>query len=339
MTENLPRLDGRRVAVTGATGHLGANLVPLLLARGARVRCLTHQNRAPLDGLDVEHCPGDVREPETLRQAFEGAEIVFHLAARISITGGQGGLVEAINVAGARAAAQAARAAGARRFVHVSSVHAFDHGDPAQPLTEAAPRPTPRHPAYDRSKAAGEAAVREVGAEGGLEVVVANPTGIIGPNDHQPSRMGQVLLDLFHRKLPALTPGGFDWVDARDVATALVALSGRGTPGEGYLLGGAWRSMRDLAEAAAALTGVPAPRYDAPAWLATATAPLVGWVTGLIGKEPLYTSEALHAVFKGSRDVRTDKAARDLGYRPRPLEDTLRDTYAWFEAAGRLRRG
>ena len=335
----LPRLDGRRVAVTGATGHLGANLVPLLLSRGARICCLTRDNTAALQGLDVEQRPGDVREPETLRRAFEGAEIVFHLAARISITGGQGGLVSAVNVEGARQAAQAARAAGARRFVHVSSVHAFDHGDPAAPLTEEAPRPTPRHPAYDRSKAAGEAAVREVGADGSLEVVVANPSGILGPNDHQPSRMGQVLLDLFHRRLPALTPGGFDWVDARDVAGALVALSERGRPGEGYLLGGRWCSMRGVAEAAAEVTGVPAPRWDAPAWLATATAPLVAWVTGLLGKEPLYTPEALHAVFKGSRDIRSDKAARELGFRCRPLADTLRDTYAWFEAAGRLRRG
>jgi dihydroflavonol-4-reductase len=59
-------------------------------------------------------------------------------------------------------------------------------------------------------------------------------------------------------------------------------------------------------------------------------------VAQAIGREPLYTPEALHAVFKGSRDVRTDKARAELGYAPRPLEDTLRDTYAFFDRAGRL---
>lgn len=332
-------LRGRKVVVTGASGHLGANLLPRLLAAGAQVRVLVHQKSLPAPPgaapVDVEAVPGDVLDPASLARAFEGAELVFHLAARISIVGDQGGRVTAVNVEGARNVARAARAAGARRLVHVSSVHAFDHGDPASPLTETAPRPTPRHPAYDRSKAAGEAAVREAAGDA-LEVVVGNPTGIIGPDDHAPSRMGRVLIDLQRRRLPALTPGGFDWVDARDVSDALIALADRGRPGEGYLLGGRWASMRALADAAAAITGVPAPRFSAPAWVASATAPLVSALFQALGREPLYTPEALHAVFKGSRDVRTDKARAELGYTPRPLEDTLRDTYAFFERAGRL---
>jgi dihydroflavonol-4-reductase len=333
----LPRLDGRRVAVTGATGHLGTNLVPLLCAAGARVRCVLHENaQVPLPE-GVESTRGDVRDAESLRRAFEGAELVFHLAARISITGAQGGLVDAINVQGAQNVAEAAVAAGARRLVHVSSVHAFDHGDPAQPLTEAAPRPTARHPAYDRSKAAGEAAVRAVAARGGLEVVVANPTGIVGPGDPAPSRMGQVLLDLYHRRLPALTPGGFDWVDVRDVSGALLALSAHGRNGEGYLLGGGWTSLVDLARTAESVTGVRAPRMAVPAWLCSATAPLVATVQGWLKQEPLYTPEALHAVFKGSRNVSQAKARADFGYQPRPLADTLRDAYADFDRRGKLR--
>ncbi len=328
--------SGRAVAVTGPTGHVGANLVRALLAQGARVRCLVHSRRAALDGLDVEAVEGELANPESLARTFRDVEVVFHLAARISITGSHGGLVEAVNVAGAEAVARASHAAGARRMVHVSSVHAFDHGDPSQPLTETAPRPTPKHPAYDRSKAAGEAAVRRVAAETGLEVVVAHPTGVLGPNDFEPSRMGRTLLLLYYRRLPALLDGGFDWVDVRDVVGGLMSLADRGRPGESYLLSGAFQPIRGVAEVAARITGRAPPRMDTPRWLASATAPLVATVQGWLGQEPLYTPEALHAVFKGSRDVRSDKARVELGYTARPLEETLRDAYASFEAQGRL---
>ena len=70
------------------------------------------------------------------------------------------------------------------------------------------------HFAYDRSKAAGERALREVMAKG-LEAVILHPSGVVGPHDFGPSRMGQVLLQLYHRKLPSLLRGGFDFVDVR----------------------------------------------------------------------------------------------------------------------------
>lgn len=326
-------LNDVRVAVTGATGHVGANLVPALLAAGARVRALVRDPaRAP---AGVEPVQGDVLDPDSLARAFDGAEVVFHLAARISIFGDPGGKVSATNIGGARNAARAARAAGARRMVHVSSVHAFV-ASPEVPLTEAAPRPTAKHAAYDRSKAGGEAAVREEAGDA-LEVVIANPTGIMGPNDFGPSRSGKLLLQLYHRTIPALPPGGFDWVDVRDVADALVRMAHHGRHGENYLIGGKWWSAVDLAALASRVTGKPAPRWVVPMWLAYATAPIVANAQTLLGQEPIYTTEALDAVHHGSRDVRTDKARAALDYVARPLEDTLRDTYAFFRAQGMLR--
>ncbi len=323
-----------RVAVTGATGHVGGNLVRALLDRGDQVRVLLRGDPVGLDGLEVEAVKGDVTQPETLRAAFDGCDAVFHLAALISIVGSQGGRVEAVNVQGARHAAEAALDAGVRRYVHFSSVHAFDHFPVDVPLTEQSPRPGPRHPAYDRSKAAGESQVQEVVAKG-LEAVIVNPSGIIGPADVRPSRMGQVFLDLYHRKLPALLDGGFDWVDVRDVVAGALGALEHGRPGEGYLLTGHWHTIGGLATLAAEITGVRRPAFTSPMWLARAGAPLMTAFNAVTGIEPLYTSEALHAL-RSNRDMQHAKAARELGYSARPTRETIVDLYAWLDERGRL---
>jgi dihydroflavonol-4-reductase len=318
------------VAVTGATGHIGANLVRALLAAGARVRALVRDDVRALEGLPVEPVRGDVLAPETLPPLVSGAEVVIHLAGRISISGDPGGMVVRTNVEGARNVAAASRAAGARRLLHVSSVHAYTGHpldvavDESRPLADLDPDPSP----YDRSKAIGQ---REVlaAAGGGLEVVALNPVAVIGPDDHKGSRTGRLLAALAAGRMPALMAGGFSWVDARDVAGALVAASTRGRSGEAYLLPGHWRSVAALAAAVHAAGGARPPRLVTPWWLARAGAPLVEAWSRLTGSEPLYTSESMDTVRK-HRVVRGEKAARELGWAPRPFEETIRDTLAWI---------
>jgi len=321
-------------AVTGGTGHIGANLVRALLARGLRVRSMIHSGEEALDGLDVERVPGDVLEPDTLRALFDGADVAFHLAALISVDGDQGGRVPAINVEGAHNAARAAREAGVRRYVHFSSIHAYDHDPADAPLDEARQRVGERHPAYDRSKAAGEERVRAEIARG-LDAVIVNPTGVIGPHDYNPSRMGEMLMLMANRRLPGLVGGGFDWVDARDVCEGAISAAERGGRGENYILSGRWRSIVEIGALTHTITGVKPPWLVSPLWLAYASSPLVAAWCRLTGTPLLFTPESLSAL-KGSRMVCHDKASRELGYAPRPFEDTLRDTFAWFEEAGRL---
>jgi dihydroflavonol-4-reductase len=321
----------RRVVVTGSTGHLGANLVRALVERGDRVRALTFGDDRALDGLDVEKVPGDVRDRASLRRAFEGAELVFHLAAHISITGSQDGLVEAINVAGAANAAEAALAAGARRFVHCSSVHAFDIHREGR-LDEQAPRAAASACAYDRSKLAGEREVQARVARG-LDAVILNPSGILGPHDAGPSRIGRVMLDLRHGRLPALLPGGFAWIDARDLSEAFLAAADRGERGHNYLVSGPWLSMRDFAERAAKVAGVRAPRLTVPVRLARLVTPLVARMTPRGAREPLFTGESIDTVQARAR-IDDRKARAAFGLRPpRPIETSFEDMYRWYEAA------
>lgn len=320
--------------VTGASGFIGNALVRELLSRGRSVRAVVHSSRLGLEGLDVEVVRADVRDPVPLRAAFDGAESVFHFAAVISLTGDLGGLVTDTNVQGAENAARAALDASVKRYVHCSSIHAFDLTDSASVIDETAPRAGRRHPVYDRSKALGEAAVRRVAAEG-LPGVIVHPTGVIGPGDYRPSRIGQVLLDMAARRFPALLPGGFDWVDVRDVCATILATEERGRAGESYLLSGWWHSARELAAFGEEVTGVAPPRFDAPMWLARGLAPFGDAWGRLTRTEPRLNSDTL-AALRAARDISRAKAEEELGHRPRSIRESVHDAYQWFEQAGML---
>jgi dihydroflavonol-4-reductase len=322
------------VVVTGASGHIGGSLVRELLARGRRVRAVLHQRDGSLGGLEVERVRADVRDAASLRRAFDGAEVLYHLAGIISISGDRGGLVPAVNVTGVANACQAALDCGVRRVVHVSSVHAFRQEPLDRPLDETRPQvaDAPGYPAYDRSKAQGERRVREAIARG-LDAVIVNPTGVLGPNDYEPSRMGRVFLDFVHRRLPAAVPGGFDFVDARDVAAGAIAAEERGRTGENYLLGGHWTSVVDLLRLFEQVTGVRPPRLVVPFGLARLGLPFIGLWGRRVGREPLYTAESLHAL-SANRDVRHEKAARELGHAPRPLPETVEAIHKSFLERG-----
>ncbi len=90
------------IVVTGAAGHVGGNLVRALLARGRPMRALVHRDRRALDGLGVETIAGDVCDLASLLRAFEGAEVVYHVAAHISLSMGDWPRLEAVNVTGTR---------------------------------------------------------------------------------------------------------------------------------------------------------------------------------------------------------------------------------------------
>jgi dihydroflavonol-4-reductase len=322
--------------VTGASGHIGGNLVRALLEQGRRLRVTVRQDTRAIDGLQVVRVPADVLDPASLRRAFEGAEVVFHLAAVISITGDPAGTMQQTNIDGVRNVVEACLACGVRRLIHFSSIHALSHRPEAEPIDETRSFADGDAMAYDRTKAGGEQEVHRA-VERGLDAVIVNPTAVIGPYDYKPSPVGQVLLDLYQRNFPALVAGGFDWVDVRDVVAGALAAEERGRTGERYLLSGKWASVADLARVVQEVTGVPAPRLVSPMWLARIGAPFVVAFNRVLGRRPLYTSSSLRAL-RCHRDVTSEKAKSELCYSSRPLRETVEDTIDWFESAGMLRR-
>jgi dihydroflavonol-4-reductase len=324
------------IVVTGASGHVGTNLCLALRAEGHAVRAV--DMRRPVRAIEqgVRWLRADVRDAVAMARALNDCEIVYHTAAVISVVGGLGGLVQSVNVEGVRVVAQAALNRGVRRFVHCSSVHAFDLAAlSGQTVDESAVRSVrPELPAYDRSKAAGEAALRRV-VDRGLDAVVINPSGIIGPVDDAPSRMGSVLLAMWQGRLPSLVDGGFDWVDVRDVVDALRAAGMRGRTGESYLISGHRCSVADLARTASAVSGARVSTRTAPGWLMRAAVPVADVLARWTGMHLLPTRETMHALASFPM-VDGSKARRELLHHPRPLEQTLADLHEFFVQTGRL---
>jgi len=321
------------VAVTGATGHLGVHLVRLLRSRGQDVRALIHDASRVPEGQDVDRVDGSVADPSALRRLMTGADVVFHLAGVISIDGDPDGRVAAVNVDGTRNVVEAATDCGVKRFVHVSSIHAFDLTREERPVDETSPRVGERHPAYDRSKYAGEKEVRR-GIALGLDAVIVNPTGVIGPLDYRPSLMGRSLLDFYYRRIPARIEGGFDFVDVRDVAQGMVAAAERGRTGENYILSGSWCSITDVARATERSTGVPVPRWKVSVRMTRRLLP----ITRLLGRFvdlPPVTAESLSAL-EAKPGISSARAHEELGFAPRPTEESIADAYACFRERGLL---
>lgn len=323
------------VVVTGATGHVGANLVRALLAKGRPTRCLVHVNRQAIEGLDTEIIQGDVCDQECLCHAFNGAEVVYHLAANISLLMDDWPLLESVNIIGTRNVVEACLRCGVRRLVHFSSVHALVQEPMGTPVDESRPLvESGQCSPYDRSKAAAEKEVQR-GVELGLDAVIINPTAIVGPHDYRLSYFGEALLALARRQLPALVAGGFDWVDVRDVVDGAMRAEEQAPTGARYLLSGHWVSLYDLATMVGEITGVSAPRFVCPLWLARLGAPIITAIGRLNGKHPLYTSVSLRAL-QSNRNISHTRATRELGYQPRPFRETLIDTLRWFEETGKL---
>ncbi len=326
-----------RIAVTGANGHVGRNLVRGLLEQGDQVRAF---DLGGFEGADpaVEAWPGDVRDEERLSRCYEGVERVYHLAAIISVDGDRGGLVTDVNVNGARASASAALRAGVRRFVHFSSIEAFETKGRSGSVDEELPRSTGSDcPAYDRSKAQGEAEVRKL-VEQGLDAVVVHPTGVFGPKDQLPSRAGATFLDAARGRMPILVEGGFDWVDVRDIAAGAIAAGDRGRTGQSYILSGSHQTMFDLMGRFARGAGAMPPVVALPRWLLRPFTSLPSLVARMRGKEARLTAQSLEIL--GTR-VRFshERAARDLGYQPRPIEASVEDLLTDFVDSGWIRRG
>ena len=319
-----------KVAVTGANGHLGANVVRALLDAQHEVIAVVRDssNCQSLSALDVELRRADVTNANDTIRALQGASHVIHLAAVISINGDRDGLVSKTNALGPQIVAGACLQLGAR-LVHVSSIHAY-RSDPNSPvLDETAERPGAHAFSYDRSKYLGDQNVREKVADG-LDAVILNPTGILGPHDYGTSYAGQMLSQLFGSGLPALVDGGFDWVDARDVAASCVAALTRGTAGENYILSGRFATMKELADLSERVSGKPAPRISLPIWVAALGLPVLAVWCRLTASPPLYTRESLKALLDANRNVSSRKAADALGHSARPLPLTLADCYEWY---------
>lgn len=322
------------IAVTGGTGHLGNVLVRRLIENGEKVRVLVapFEDTKPLEGLNVEIMRGDVRDRNLIDEFCRGTKTVFHLAAVISIFGKKN-LVYDVNVNGTKNVVESCLKYRSR-LVYVSSVHAFAELPKGSFIDETVPIDPKRVTgAYAKSKAIATNLVLEA-TKRGLDAVVACPTGIVGPYDWRVSEMGNLLLLHLSGRLRISVEGGFDFVDVRDVADALMIASKKAKSSEIYIIGGTYITVRALIQLLDKIEPKHSVKLFLPVWLAYVVSCFTA-IGRFLDKKIPFTP---YAVFTLSRNYfySHTKASRDLNYLPRPIEDSLKDALSWFKSSFKL---
>jgi len=318
------------IGITGANGHVGANLVRRLMQEDYKVRVLQYHDHEAFDGLQVEVVKGDLGNQDSLVPFCKDLDVIIHLAAKITIGNNSYESVYSVNVDGTKNLVELAKKEGVKRFIHFSSIHALVHDPLDMPMDESRTLATDSIIAYEKTKSIADEWIMQQQSNN-FDVIVMNPTAIIGPNDFKPSLLGQFLIRLYDGFLPGLVPGGYDWVDVRDISEATCNAITKGIGGERYILSGTWTSVSDYAELAGKAGGKSIKKPVFPLWLARVGLPFIQLYSKLAGEHPLYTRQSLVILQQGNRNISNEKAKKELDFNPRPLEETLKDTIRWLK--------
>lgn len=317
-----------RTLVTGATGFIGSHLARALAGRGDELRLLirTDTSADHLDPLEFDRVNGDVTDRRAVRRAVGGVDRVFHVAGSTSMRRGRGAHVLEVNVGGTRLVCEEALAAGVERVVFTSSASALGPAPPRGRADETQEFPAvARGIPYVHSKHEAEAEALRVAAHG-LEVVIVNPTFVLGPDDPKGTSMDLVRRFLL-RRIPMYVDGGLNVSDVRDVAAGHLLADEKGAPGERYILAGRNFSLQRLFADLSRISGVPAPSLKVPASVAVTAAEAVerfGLPLAVSVDET--RSAAMWWTYSGA------KAKRELGYTARSHEETLTEAVEWQAA-------
>jgi len=326
------------VLVTGATGHLGTNLVRALLARGQKVRVLLRRGNptTAIDALDVERALGDLHDQASLEEACAGCDRLYHLAALVSIVPADRQRLFAVNVLGTRNLLRAASRVGVRRVVHCSSLGAVGTRPGGSSDEEQTINPFHHCMDYDLTKALAEQEVLKAVMRG-LAATIVNPSGLVGAWDFRPSLLGETILDIARGKLLAYVPGTVDLVPMDAVVEGHLQAMERGRVGERYILSGELVTLDQLIEWVVAETGARRPLWRVPARLVYPYTRLKDAVERSFFPRfrPRYTTQTLKIL--GEPKLGDDSKARgELDYRPGSVRAALQEAIAWYREAGLL---
>lgn len=312
--------------ITGGTGFLGRRLVHLLLDRGDRVTALVRKpyEARDLSTLGVRVVKGDVLDPESIRRGMSGCDTVFHLAAIYELGPDRPDYMERVNVDGTRRVLEAMRDLNIRRGVYTSSLAVYS--DTGGRLVDESFHHDGDHlTRYDLSKWKAHVDVARPMMDNGLPLVIVQPGLIYGPGDR--SAVAGMFEDFLRGRLPAI-PGGakYCWAHVDDIASGHMAAMDGGRPGEAYHLAGPVHSFSDVFRVAARITGRRAPLIEIPPAIMRALVPVVAAAERLLNLPERFRSESLRASAGTTYIASSEKAVREFGFDPRPIEIGLRDT-------------
>jgi len=325
-----------RILVTGATGHLGGNLVRDLLAHGHQVVALARpgSDRRGLAGLDLTVAEGDLLDAPSVRAAVDGCEWVIHAGAVYVNQSRDPDAVIRPSVEGTANVLRAAKDAGVRRVVHTSSNATIGYPRGTTPLDETHHNTDQRGSPYVAAKCESESLALRLGAELGVETVVVCPCGILGPWDFKLTPTTRAARDMGNGG-PAVLD--LSVTHSADVASAHRLAAERGRPGERYLAAAENLTAERVAAIVDTVTGAGS-RAMRPPWAVfwlLAVAQEVA--SALTGRDPELTRAILRDVHGCALFYDSTKARTELGWDPRPGADAITDTIRWLAWTGQLK--
>jgi dihydroflavonol-4-reductase len=331
-------------AITGASGFVGGAVASEFAAAGYRVRALVRSRAAqavvgrvgtgsPDRPVDVTAVPGDVLEPDSLAEAFAGADLAVHAAGLVAACRRDPSAMLRTNVIGTRNVVDAAARAGVPRVVLTSSAATI-----GERSGEIGREDTPHRgwflSAYERSKAEAEASAFALGRDLGVEVVAVNPASVQGPG--RIDGTARLLLAAARGRLPFVVRTTLSFVDVADCARGHALAASRGRPGERYLLCGATMTVDEALALVAPVAGRSRRSVTVPARAVAAAAGVIETAFRVARRDPPICREVAAAIEHG-RAYDGSKAVRDLGLVYTPPGDTIRRTLAWFRQVGAVR--
>lgn len=323
--------------VTGATGLVGSAVVRALLQKGHRVRVFVRpsSDRRNLADLSVEISEGSLEDVQSLARAVAGCRFVYHVAADYRIWVRDPAPMFRANVAGTRDLLLAALEAGVERMIYTSSVATLglvpdgsaDETTPSSAEDMIGP--------YKRSKFEAEELAREFARQRGAPVVIVNPSTPVGPGDVKPTPTGRLILEAARGQMPAFVDTGLNIVHVDDVAAGHLAAAEKGRIGERYILGGQNLSLAEILAMVSRTVGRRPPRLRVPHTMLFPVAFGAELAARITGREPFVTLDGLRMSRK-KMYFTSDKASRELGYKPRLAREAIADAVSWFKTNGYL---
>ena len=324
-----------KIFLTGGHGFIGSHVVTKLAERGDALRCLVRESSKTdrIDGLQWERVVGDVRDQASLEAGMAGCDAVIHLASISSWTDMKSSALEDVVVNGTQKVARAAKSAGVKRMVYVSSTMAVNASATPEVFDESSPfgLDDPKY-RYPRAKHQAEKILEaEMGDD--LEVVTVCPAEVYGPNDDAmvtASNLRDMLNDW-----PALAcTGGTAVVHVDDVADGIIGALDKGRSGERYILGGENLTVEQLVRLTLEIAGLKTPVVRLPNGLAKT---VIGGMAAVGLPTPVVPEVLLYATLFWFVD--SSKAQRELGFRARPPKEVLTPTIRWLYDAGHVKKG
>lgn len=326
------------ILITGGAGFIGSHLVSALLAEGEELRVL-EQPGASVDHLPldrIELVSADIRDKAAMIQATRGCRHIYHLAADPNLWRRDAREFDAVNHHGALNVIHAALDNGAKRVLHTSTESILPSADfNGGSVEQLELREGDMIGPYCLSKFRADSAVRQLAAAG-APVILVCPTLPVGPGDRLLTPPTRMTLAFCRGELPAYLNCRLNLVDARDVATGMIAAMRNGRPGRRYLLGGHNYHLADWLGVLGVQVGRPVPRWTVPYGVALAVAWWSeNWATHVTHKMPLATVTGVRLT-RRCMFFDPSPSLKELGLVPRPVEESALDAVSWYRSLGWL---